>query len=211
MHTPTLALFVVASFVLAVTPGPGVLFLITRTLSQGRSAGLASIGGLAVGAFGNLLCASLGLALLFAVSTVAFTVVKLAGAAYLIYLGIKSLKPTVAAAVTPTVPVSRLQLFHSGILVDLLNPKLTLFFAAFLPQFIDPHSAALPQSLLLGCIFIGIAACTDTLYVLTTAALGPTVIRRLKPGRIVRYLTASTFIGLGVYVALSPSHQSPNP
>ena len=81
VHTPTLALFVLASFVLAVTPGPGVLFLITRTLSQGRSAGLASISGLAVGAFGNLLCASLGLAVLFAVSTLAFTVVKLAGAA----------------------------------------------------------------------------------------------------------------------------------
>ncbi len=206
MHTPTLALFIIASFVLAVTPGPGVLFLITRTLSQGRSAGLASIAGLAVGAFGNLLCASLGLAVLFAVSTLAFTVVKLAGAAYLIYLGVKTLKVTPTTAIMPTAPVSRLQLFRSGILVELLNPKVTLFFAAFLPQFIEPHAAALPQSLFLGAIFIGIAACTDTLYVLTTAALGPTLIRRLKPGGAGRYVTASTFIGLGVYVALSPPH-----
>jgi threonine/homoserine/homoserine lactone efflux protein len=209
MHTPTLALFVLASLVLAITPGPGVLFLITRTLSQGRSAGLASIGGLAVGAFGNLLCASLGLAVLFAVSTWAFTLVKLAGAAYLIYLGIKTLRGGAAPTdVTPVASTSRLQVFRSGILVELLNPKVTLFFAAFLPQFIDPQAAALPQSLLLGAIFICIAACTDTLYVLTTAALGPTFIRRMKPGRAGRYVTASTFIGLGLYVALSPSHKS---
>jgi threonine/homoserine/homoserine lactone efflux protein len=205
MHTPTFALFVLASLVLALTPGPGVLFIITRTLSQGRSAGLASVCGLAVGAFGNLLCASLGLAVLFSVSSLAFTVVKFAGAAYLIYLGFNALKPAATAAMAPPAPVSHLRLFRGGILVELLNPKVTLFFAAFLPQFIDPRGPALPQSLLLGATFIGIAACTDTLYALTTAALGPTVIRRLVPGRAGRYVTATTFIGLGLYVALSPA------
>ena len=207
MHASHVAVFALASLILAVTPGPGVLFLITRTLSQGRSAGLASISGLAVGSVGNLLCACLGLAVLFAVSSIAFTVVKLAGAAYLIYLGFRALTQASSPAAAPLPPASQGSLFRSAFLVSLLNPKTTLFFAAFLPQFIDPQSAALPQSLLLGCVFIGIAACTDSVYVLTTAAVGPRVLRRLKPGRAGRFVTASTFIGLGLYVALAPSQK----
>lgn len=203
MHSPTFALFAIASLLLAITPGPGVLFLVTRTLSQGRSAGLASIGGLALGSFGNLLLASLGLAVIFAVSSTAFTVVKLAGASYLVFLGIKALRAPAQSLATRTLHTSRAQLFRGGFLVGLLNPKTALFFAAFLPQFIDPQSSAFLQSVLLGCMFIGIAACTDTLYVLTTASVGPAIVSRLKPGRFGRYITASTFLGLGLYVALA--------
>ena len=203
MHSPTFAIFAIASFLLAITPGPGVLFLITRTLSQGRGAGLASIGGLALGSFGNLLVASLGLAVIFAVSSAAFTIVKLAGASYLVFLGIKALRASTPGPARSTVPTSSMQLFRGGFFVGLLNPKTALFFAAFLPQFIDPQFSAFLQSVMLGCTFIAIAACTDTLYVLATASVGTTVLGRLKPGRLGRYITASTFIGLGVYVALA--------
>src|SRR6202795_3646644 len=138
---PLLSAFLVASLILAVTPGPAVFYIVTRSVAQGRRCGLASVAGVALGNLGNAIGASLGLAALFALSSVAFTVVKYAGALYLLYLGIQVLRGGAANGAPPPgehAPLRRV--FGDGFVVALLNPKTTLFFAAFLPQFM--HAAA---------------------------------------------------------------------
>jgi threonine/homoserine/homoserine lactone efflux protein len=201
--SPSFAVFVFASFILAITPGPGVIYLVTRTLSQGRKAGLASIGGVALGNLGNASIAALGLAVVIAASSTAFLIVKLAGASYLVFLGIRALAAkSTASSVTRRDPISCAKAFRDGFLVALLNPKTALFFAAFLPQFISPSGSPLAQSLLLGGIFVLIAICTDTAYVIAADTLGPRFIKLLGWRSSGRYVTATTFIALGVYLAL---------
>jgi threonine/homoserine/homoserine lactone efflux protein len=204
LTSPTFAAFLFASLILAVTPGPGVIYIVTRTLGQGRKAGFASIGGIALGDLGNAAAASLGLAAVLSASANAFVIVKLAGAAYLVFLGLRALWAKPAAAVAaPTIRLSPARLFRDGFLVALLNPKTALFFAALLPQFIDPGASPLWQSLVLSCVFVAIAVCTDTLYMLTASALAPAISRRGGSRSYGRYITAATFIGLGVYAALA--------
>ncbi len=203
---PLLAAFGLASLVLAATPGPGVLYIVTRTLAQGRRAGLASLAGVALGNLGNALGASLGLAALLAVSSVAFTVVKFAGAAYLIWLGVQALRET--NTITPIAAFEAPhhgRIFRDGAIVALLNPKTALFFAAFLPQFIDPAGSAVGQSALFGAAFVAIAACTDVAYVLAAGLAAPLLSGR--GGRVGRYATACVYFGLGALTALS----SPKP
>jgi threonine/homoserine/homoserine lactone efflux protein len=202
--SPRFAAFLVASLILAVIPGPAVIYIVTRTLSQGRSAGLASVCGIALGNLGNAAGASLGLAAVLAASSSAFVVVKLAGAGYLFFLGIRSLqtKSSVAGAPVPGRALPA-QLFRSGFFVALLNPKTALFFAALLPQFIDPRSAVMPQSLGLGIVFVSIAACTDSIYVLTAAAIANRITRQPRLRHFGRYLSAATFFGLGLYAAVA--------
>ena len=164
------AAFLLASLVLAVTPGPGVAYIVSRTLAQGRAAGLASALGVALGNMANAVGASIGLAALFAASALAFTVVKFAGAAYLIWLGVRMLRGASSAAAPDApalaLPVARAQLFRDGALVAFLNPKTALFFAAFLPQFMQAGAPAWPQAMWLGAVFVGIAALTDIGYVM---------------------------------------------
>jgi len=208
MNTATLLAFLAASVVLAVTPGPGVIYIVTRTLAQGRAAGVGSIAGVACGNFVNALGASLGLAALFAVSSLAFMLVKYAGAAYLIYLGVKMLRGTprveVSRALTPA-PVGRL--FREGVLVALLNPKTTIFFAAFLPQFMHPGMPALPQAVMLGAIFVVVAATSDLGYVLLATALAPRFARAGAGAgaapRWGRYASGGALIALGVASAMA--------
>ncbi len=208
-HGSALIAFVIASLVLAITPGPAVFYIVTRSLSQGRSAGLASVGGVALGNLGNSIGASLGLAAVFAISSLAFWVVKYAGAAYLIYLGIKALR-------RPAEPVKQTQLrdvqpsviFRDGFIVALLNPKTALFFSAFLPQFVDPRSSTVLQTLSLGAAFVMIASVTDTTYALTASIIAPMMSRARALRNAGRYLTASAFIGLGVFTAASGSRHS---
>lgn len=146
--------------------------------------------------------------MLLAVSARAFMIVKLAGAAYLLFLGIRLL----LARPEPVAPLKSgralVRLFVDGFLVALLNPKTALFFAALLPQFIDPAAAPLGQSLVLGGVFVAIAACTDSLYVFAAAALLRRLSAHAAAQSIGRYLSAATFIGLGAYAALaSPKHR----
>ena len=205
---PMLAAFGLASLVLAATPGPGVVYIVARTLAQGRSAGLASVLGVALGNFGNALGASLGLAALLAVSALAFTVVKFAGAAYLVWLGIQALraKPATAAAPAPEpTPIPRI--WRQGVVVALLNPKTALFFAAFLPQFIDPGSAGATQGVLYGAAFVAIAACTDSLYVLVASVAAPALGGLRQASASGRYVVAAIYIGLGIYTATSGAAQ----
>jgi len=199
----SLAGFLLASFVLAVTPGPGVLYIVTRSMAEGRAAGIASVAGVALGNLANAIGASIGLAALFAVSQVAFTVVKYAGAAYLVYLGIQALRtPAAVSGPIERTDVSRLRIARDGFLVALLNPKTAMFFAAFLPQFMRPDQSAMAQSALLGSIFVAIAATTDSLYAICASDIAPTLARSkmLRAGS--RYLTGGTFLGLGLLSAL---------
>ena len=206
--SPTLAVFLLASLVLAVTPGPGVIYLVSRTLAGGRRAGLVSIGGVALGNFGNAALASFGLAALLSVSARAFTVVKLAGAAYLLYLGLRELRrERDARGERPRPRVAGKRVFRDGFLVALLNPKTALFFGAFLPQFVDPARSPLAQSLALGAVFVAIAVCTDTLYVLAADRLGPRIARvGLQPS--MSRFAGFSFIALGLVVACSDSRSA---
>ena len=202
---PLLSAFLVASVILAVTPGPGVLYIVTRSLLQGRRSGLASVAGVAAGNLGNALGASIGLAALFAVSAAAFTVVKYAGALYLVVLGVQALRaaPAPVAGAAP-VHARPAIVFRDGFVVALLNPKTAVFFAAFLPQFMSPGAPWL-QSVTLGALFVAIAATTDTAYALAAGAVAPVLGRARGVSALGRWLTGGAFIGLGVFTALSGS------
>jgi threonine/homoserine/homoserine lactone efflux protein len=192
--------FLIASVILAVTPGPGVLYIVTRSLTQGRRFGLASVAGVALGNLGNAIGASIGLAAVFAVSALAFTLVKYLGALYLLYLGIHAVRaPQLDRASAMPGAASLQRIFRDGFIVALLNPKTAIFFAAFLPQFMNTESPAIVQSLMLGSAFVAIAAATDTAYALAAGALAPLLTRARGVRAIGRYLTGGSFIGLGIY------------
>ncbi len=203
---PLLSVFLIASFVLAITPGPGVFYIVTRSLLQGRRSGLASVAGVALGNLGNALGASIGLAALFAVSSVAFTIVKYAGALYLIYLGIQALRtPKTQSGPAAPGPAKLRRIFRDGFVVALLNPKTAVFFAAFLPQFMNSESVSMLQGMALGSIFVAIAAVTDTGYALAAGAIAPALTNARGLRSFGRYVTGGAFIGLGVFTALSGS------
>lgn len=206
--------FLLACVVLAVTPGPGVVYIVTRTLAQGRAAGLASVGGVALGNLGNACAASLGLAAVLAWSSTAFTLVKLAGAAYLVYLGVRALRalpPSAEASAEESASADRTDarpqtppsIFRQGLVVALLNPKTALFFAAFLPQFMAPGAAPAVQSMVLGASFVAVAALTDTAYVLLAAAVAPALQRSSRRRGLANGLSAAVYFALAAWAALA--------
>jgi threonine/homoserine/homoserine lactone efflux protein len=200
----TFLLFAGASILLLVVPGPAVIYVITRGASQGRRAGVVSVLGVALGNFTHAIAAAIGISALIASSAAAFSVVKYAGAAYLIYLGIRALAYRAEA---PTLFPERnrtdRRLFWEGFLVDLLNPKTALFFLAFLPQFVDPvQGAVAPQMLILGAMFTSLGLVSDGTYAVAAGALG----RRLRTARSERRLQRASgvvYLGLGVTAALA--------
>jgi threonine/homoserine/homoserine lactone efflux protein len=201
---PLYAGFVLAGVVLAVTPGPGVLYIVTRSLVQGRRSGLASVAGVALGNLGNAVTAAVGLAAIIAVSSLAFTIVKFAGALYLVWLGIQALKPPPAGhpAVTPgVVPAGRI--FRDGFLVALLNPKTAIFFAAFLPQFLATPTPSIAHTLALAITFIAIAAVSDSIYALAAGAIAPLLTKAEGVRSFGRYFSATIFFGLAAFAVLS--------
>lgn len=201
---PLLSAFFIASIVLAVTPGPGVFYIVTRSVTQGRSAGIASVAGVALGNLGNAIGASVGLAALFAVSSLAFIAVKYAGAAYLIYLGVQALRaPKQDATAAVLKPMNVSKIFRDGFVVALLNPKTAVFFAAFLPQFMNPNGSAMLQSVVLGSLFVAIAAVTDTIYALTAGTVAPMLARANGVRKAGRFLAGGAFIGLGLFTAFA--------
>jgi len=203
---PLFAAFLAASFVLAVTPGPGVFYIVTRSATQGRAAGLASAAGVALGNLGSATSASLGLAAVFAVSSMVFLAVKYLGAVYLIYLGVRALRSHASmAASSGEVALARgdlRRILVDGFAVAMLNPKTAIFFAAFLPQFL-PVSAGTIQVVSLGGIFVLIAATTDTCYAIASGAVKPWLARGGAGKDIGRYLSGGTFIGLGLLSTLT--------
>ena len=199
-----LAAFIAASLVLAVTPGPGVLYIVTRSFAQGRRAGLASVAGVAVGNLGNAIAAAVGVGALLAVSSTAFSIVKYAGALYLVCLGVRVLcaQPHAVIAGEPVPSRSRL-IIRDGFIVALLNPKTAIFFAAFLPQFMSATGEPILQGVTLGTVFVMIAVVTDSAYAVAAGAIAPALSRAGGAQALGRYLTGGTFIGLGVFTALA--------
>jgi threonine/homoserine/homoserine lactone efflux protein len=204
-----LAAFFAASFVLAATPGPGVVYIVTRSLAHGPRAGLASVAGVALGNFGNATGAAVGLGALLVISSTAFSVVTYAGALYFVYLGLRVLCARRWEIRTDErVPTRSRLLFRDGFVVALLNPKTALFFAAFLPQFMNTTVDPILQSVTLGTLFVLIAMVTDTVYAVAAGAVAPVLLRARGAQALGRYLTGGTFIGLGVYTALAGSRSS---
>jgi threonine/homoserine/homoserine lactone efflux protein len=198
--------FILASLVLAITPGPAVLYIVTRSLVQGRRSGLASVVGVALGNLGNAMAAAVGLAAIFAVSAVAFTVVKFAGALYLVSLGLQALRdPRTVVTTAAPAPAAAARVFRDGFLVALLNPKTTIFFAAFLPQFMTSATPTVAQTLALAVTFIVVAALTDSMYALAASSLGPTLSRAGALRSLGRYFSAAMFFGLATFTVLSGS------
>ncbi len=205
---PLLSAFLVASFILAITPGPGVFYIVTRSLAQGTRHGLASVAGVALGNLGNAIGASIGLAALFAVSSFAFTVVKYAGVLYLTYLGIQALRTAGANSILrPAGPACLRTVFRDGFVVALLNPKTTIFFAAFLPQFMSTETAPLVQSIVLGSIFVAIAAVTDSVYAVAAATIGPALGGARRVRAMGHYLSGGAFIGLALFTVLAATER----
>ena len=161
-----LPLFIVASVVLLLTPGPAFLYIVARSVDQGRRAGLVSVCAIELGNFMHVIAATLGLSALLLSSAVAFTILKFLGAAYLIYLGLRKL--LTRAEIPATVngqPKSLRRTFSQGVMVATLNPKTALFFVAFLPQFVDLSRGSIAiQMLVLGCIFVSLAVISDSMY-----------------------------------------------
>lgn len=198
-ETPLLLAFVGASLVLALTPGPAVVYIVARTLAQGRACGLASVLGVALGNLSNAVGAAVGLAALFAASSAAFVAVKWAGAAYLIFLGLRMWRAgPLPAAGSAQAPAAVGRVFRDGFVVALLNPKTTLFFAAFLPQFVAANAQPLLQTIALGALFVAIACCTDLAYVLTAGLVAPLLGRAAAGAAWGQRIAGASFIGLGL-------------
>ncbi|MBT5190924.1 MAG: LysE family translocator [Rhodospirillaceae bacterium] len=201
--------FMAAALVVLVIPGPGVLYVVARSVAQGYRAGLASVIGLSVGALVHVAAATVGLSAILLTSATAFGIVKLLGAGYLIYLGISTFlnRNAVVGAATAT-PLSLYRLFMDGVIVSVFNPKIAVFFLAFLPQFIEPAQGEVPrQILLLGLIYVGLAFLTDSAYAVLAGGLRHWVGGRLMQGPWPRYVIGSLYVGLGVNAALTGRRQ----
>jgi threonine/homoserine/homoserine lactone efflux protein len=204
-----ISLFVLASAVLLITPGPAVLYIIARSVDKGRRAGLVSVCAIEVGNFMHVIAATLGLSALLLSSALAFTTVKFLGAGYLIYLGLRKIFTRETIQTTnKTQPQSLRQIFSQGVVVATLNPKTALFFVAFLPQFVDPSRGAIAgQMFLLGCIFVMLAVISDSLYALLAGTVGHWLKGSRSALRAERYVVGSLYIGLGVTAAFADAHQ----
>lgn len=199
----TVAVFAAAVVVFAVVPGPAVLYIVTRSVSQGRRAGVVSAASIASGNMAHVVAATVGLSALLASSAAAFSVVKYAGPAYLIYLGVKALRSRPAGGLAPEVaPQSLWRVFREGLIVAVLNPKTALFFLAFLPQFVDPARGAAPlQLIVLGLLLVTITAASDTCYALLTGSASAWLRSRAHLLRRGRLVTGGAYIALGVTAA----------
>jgi threonine/homoserine/homoserine lactone efflux protein len=204
-----LSLFIAATLILVFMPGPNTLYIIARSIQQGRKAGIVSSLGVQLGTLLHIAAAAFGLSALLLSSALAFNVVKYAGAAYLIYLGVKTLLTKEEKEATPEIRnVSLSRVFYQGAVVNLLNPKTALFFFAFLPQFIDAARGRVAmQIILLGAILICLGALSDSIYALAAGGIGNWLRGNLKFLRAQRYFAGSVYIGLGAVTALSGAHK----
>jgi threonine/homoserine/homoserine lactone efflux protein len=195
-----LALFAAAALALLLVPGPAVLYIVAQSAEHGRLAGVLSVAGIHLGTLVHTAAAAVGLSALIVSSAVAFSVVKYAGAAYLVYLGLRRLlgREPAERVETRDEPLGRL--VAQGAVVNVLNPKTALFFLAFLPQFVDPDRAVWPQVVVLGLTFVVLGFVTDGLYALAAGSFAGWIRRRRE---LMRYASGSIFLGLGVSAALA--------
>lgn len=206
--TATLIAFAAAAFALAVIPGPNLIYIITRGIQQGRRAAVVSSMGVQFGMVVHIVLATFGLSALVARSPMLYDVLRYAGAAYLVWLGVSLLRKRHAPVDAPgdLRPESMRRLFLHGLAINLLNPKVILFVLALLPQFIDPaRGSTATQMLMLGAVMIVIALVSDTCYGLASGSLG--VWLRRHPGSMSRgdRISGLVYLALGVFVALAGS------
>jgi threonine/homoserine/homoserine lactone efflux protein len=200
----SLLAFVIAAIVLAVTPGPGIAYVVARTVAGGRSEGLASCFGTGIGGMVHVLAAALGLSLIIAQSAVAFTLVKYLGAAYLIYLGIRLLlRKDQQFTVEPIPSQGARRALFEGIVVEALNVKTALFFLAFLPQFVSPSQPLGPQLVLLGSICVALNTLVDIMAVFASDRLLKSGAARAARARLLTRVSGVTMLGLGAYLAVA--------
>jgi threonine/homoserine/homoserine lactone efflux protein len=200
----SLLLFVGAGLLLNVTPGPDLLYILGRSVGQGRAAGVISALGIGAGCLVHVLLAALGLSAILLAQPRAYDLVRWAGALYLVVIGVKALRSSAGALdVKALPPVSLRRIFLQGAITNVLNPKVALFFLAFLPQFADPARGPLaPQLLLLGAIFTVNGALVCTAFAVFAARLGAWLRTRYGVSRLLDRMTGGVFVLLGVRLAL---------
>lgn len=199
-------IFLSAALVLAITPGPGILYVLTRSLKGGRAEGYLSSLGTALGGLFHVFAAALGVSVLLASSALAFSLVKYLGAGYLVYLGVKTLleSRTVLVDTAQTNQAQTLRrVFWQGVTVEALNPKTALFFLAFIPQFISPEANVFLQFALLGSLSVTLNTCADLIVASLAGPIGKALSQRPNLQRTQRVATGVGLIGLGAYVALA--------
>ncbi len=204
MSGERLLAFAIASFALVAFPGPNLIYIVTRSVGQGLKAGLVSAVGVETGTLIHIAAAAFGLSALLAASPVAFAVVRYAGAAYLVYLGLRALRATPELGLPGTAvraPLGRV--FRDGVVVNVLNPKVALFFLAFLPQFLSPEADARGQILILGALFFVLALTLDVAYAFAGEAVSTWLHRRPAFLRRQGLVIGGVYLGLGAYAALS--------
>jgi threonine/homoserine/homoserine lactone efflux protein len=207
-----LAVYLLAALVLAVTPGPGIFYVAARTLAGGRGEGVASSFGTGLGGMVHVLAGSLGVSAIVLASAELFTALKLIGAAYLIWLGIRTFQSARREASTTldttARPMGARRAFHEGVLVEALNPKTAAFFLAFIPQFVDPTGHVALQFVMLGFVSVALNTLADIVVAFAAggirdgAAARPALIRRLREGSG----AAMVALGIGLTLAKRPSN-----
>jgi threonine/homoserine/homoserine lactone efflux protein len=209
MHLSNLPVFLLAALILLLTPGPAVLYIIARSMDQGRLAGFVSVLSIESGNSVHVLAATLGLSAILMSSALAFSIVKYLGAAYLIYLGVRRLLARDQGHEIARVQRQSLRRIYSqGMLVAILNPKTALFFLALLPQFVNPSAGSVTlQLLMLGGIFVMMAIMTDSMYALLASTAGSWLKRNQSFLNAERYVVGSVYIGLGLTAALADHTQ----
>lgn len=198
----TILAFSAATIALLFIPGPAVVYILNRSVSDGRDVGLAAVLGLEVGDAIQATFAAVGLSAVLAASASLFNIVKWAGVVYLLYVGIRTLVTRPSALGEDHIHVSRKQAFRQGIVVNALNPKTALFFLSIFPQFVDPNDAhAQTQSLVLGAVFVVLATLFNGTLSLAASALRDLLLKGRGLYIMRRYVSAAMFIGLGLLAA----------
>ena len=196
--------FAVASVALLVIPGPAVIYIVNRSVADGRQIGLAAVVGLELGTFMHVLAATVGLSAILATSENAFNVVKYLGASYLVLIGLRTLTRKPEAISTSASSMTQSQAFRQGFIINTLNPKIALFFLSFLPQFIDPNiSSNARQSLILGSVFVLCGFIIDGFYALTASSLREVLVKGKALPFIQQYVAGVVFVLLGAAAALA--------
>jgi threonine/homoserine/homoserine lactone efflux protein len=196
--------FAVASVALLVIPGPAVIYIVNRSVADGRQIGLAAVVGLELGTFMHVLAATVGLSAILATSENAFNVVKYLGASYLVLIGLRTLTRKPEAISTSASSMTQSQAFRQGFIINTLNPKIALFFLSFLPQFIDPNiSSNARQSLILGSVFVLCGFIIDGVYALTASSLREVLVKGKALPFIQQYVAGVVFVLLGAAAALA--------
>jgi threonine/homoserine/homoserine lactone efflux protein len=195
---------------LFVVPGPSVIYIVTRSVAQGRPAGLVSVAGIHLGSLVHIAASLLGLTALLAASATAFTFIKVLGGLYLIYLGIRALQGVGKdVGVGIPAPATYRRIFWQGVIVNVLNPKTALFFLAFVPQFLSPSAGSTSLQLaVLGAVFVGAGLVSDSAYALLSGTLGNRLLRRPGWMRAQRWVAGSIYLGLGAASLVSSGQKT---